>query len=56
MSQVKVNFTYQGTTITIQCKIDDKIGSIIENYGLQAKIDINNLFFYIMEFKLTIKN
>ena len=45
MSQVKVNFTYKGTTISIQCKIDDKISTIIENYGLQAKIDINNLFF-----------
>jgi len=47
MSQVKVNFTYKGTTIAIQCKIDDKISTIFENYGLQAKIDINNLFFFI---------
>jgi len=45
MSQAKVNFTYKGTTIAIQCKIDDKISTIFENYGLQAKIDINNLFF-----------
>ena len=45
MSQVKVNFIYKGTTTVIQCKIDDKISSIIENYGLQAKKDINSLFF-----------
>ena len=45
MSQVKVNFTYDSDTITIQCKNDEKMSEIIEKYGKLAKININEVFF-----------
>jgi len=47
MEEVKVIFNYEGTEITIQCSINDKMKNIVDKFVLKAckKENENNLFY-----------
>ena len=45
MSEAKVIFNYEGTDCTIQCRTDDKLRDICQNFAFKAKIHMNLLIF-----------
>ena len=47
----KVEFNYHGENSIVLCQENEKMEEICKRFQNKILIDINNLFFYIMEIK-----
>ena len=45
MTEVTLNFTYEGSTIMIQCKRNEYMRDIFKRYLIKINKDINDVFF-----------